>query len=49
MIKNISSLTDGDIKATALTMSLANQNSLYGSSDTVQPKSLQAQCLIRYE
>ena len=49
MIKNISSLTDGDIKATALNMSLANQNSLYGSSDTVQPKTLRAYALIRYE
>ena len=49
MIKSVNSLTDGGMKATALKMSLENQNSLYGSSDTVQPKSLQAQCLIRYE
>lgn len=48
-VRSADSLPQDRERSTVLTMSLAKQNSLFGSSDTVQPKTLRAQFLIRYE
>ena len=48
-LRNVASLQEGGNQQTALNISLAKQNNLYGSSNTVQPAGLFVQYLIRYE
>lgn len=47
-VRSADSLPQDRERSTVLTMSLAKQNSLFGSSDTVQPAGMYVQMLIRY-
>ena len=47
---NIASGSDGGVEKQAqIEFDASSSNALYGASDTVQPKTLRAQCLIRYK